>query len=69
MMSGEKFEIEAVVKGPSMKFKINGKDVAEFEGVAPDGGSLVGFEVSTNGTDTKNTQFSLSNVTIKELPK
>jgi hypothetical protein len=69
IMSGEKFEIEAVVKGPSMKFKINGKDVVEFEGVAPDGGSLVGFEVSTNATDTKSTQFSLSNVTIKELPQ
>jgi hypothetical protein len=67
--SGEKIEIEAVVKGSTMKFKVNGKDVTDFEGVAPEGGSLIGFEVSTNSTDTANSQFSLSNVTVKELPK
>jgi hypothetical protein len=65
--SGERFEIQATVKGSNMKFKVNGKDVLEFDGVAPEGGSLVGFEVSTYQSDTKNSQFTLSGVTVKEL--
>jgi hypothetical protein len=68
-MSGERLELQATVKGSNMKFKVNGKDVLDFDGVAPDGGSLVGWEVGTYQVDTKNSQFSLSNVTIKELPQ
>ena len=68
-MSGEKIELQATVKGSNMKFKVNGKEVLEFDGVAPEGGSLVGFEVGTYQIDTKNSQFSLSNVTVKELPQ
>jgi hypothetical protein len=65
--TGEKIELEAAVKGSNMKFKVNGKQVLEFEGVAPDGGSLVGFELSTFASDTKNSRFQLSNFTVKEL--
>jgi hypothetical protein len=66
-ISGEKFEIQATVKGSTMSFKVNGKPVLDFEGVAPEGGSLVGFEVSTTSTDTKNSQISVSSVVVKEL--
>ncbi len=66
-ISGERFEMQATVKGSNMKFKVNGKDILEFDGVAPAGGSLVGFEVATYQTDTKNSQFTLSNLTVKEL--
>lgn len=67
--NSEKVEVQATVKGGNMKFKVNGKDLLEFDGVAPDGGSLVGFEMTTISSDTKNTLFNLSNVTIKELPQ
>lgn len=66
---GDKIELQATVQGGNMKFKVNGKDVVEFDGIAPDGGSLVGFELASMQADTKNTQFSLSNFTVKELPK
>jgi hypothetical protein len=67
--SGEKFEIQAIVKGSTMSFKVNGKSVTDFEGVAPADGSLVGFEVATTSADTKNSQISLSNFIVKELPQ
>ena len=67
--SGEKFEIQATVKGSTMSSKVNGKPVLDFEGVAPEGGSLIGFEVGTYASDTKNSQMSLSNVVVKELPQ
>lgn len=65
---GEKVELQATVKGGNMKFKVNGKQVLEFDGVAPDGGSLVGFELASMSADTKNTTFDLTNFTVKELP-
>jgi hypothetical protein len=30
---------------------------------------LIGFEVGTYASDTKNSQMSLSNVVVKELPQ
>lgn len=66
--SGERFELSAVVKGSHVTFKLNGDTVTEFDAVAPEGGSLVGFQLTTSSMDTKNSQLSLSSYEVRELP-
>jgi hypothetical protein len=50
--SGKPFEIEVVTKGANAVFYIDGTKVTEFDGLPPDGGSLVGFEIG-NGPEDK----------------
>lgn len=66
--SGDLLELQATVKGSTMSFEVNGKDVLTFDGTAPEGGSLVGFEVGTHATDTAVSKISLSKVTVRSLP-
>lgn len=67
--SGDTVEVQATVKGTNMKFAIDGQQVLEFDGAGPTDGSLVGFELSTYASDTKPSQFTMTNFTVKELPQ
>ncbi|MEW9808454.1 hypothetical protein [Mesorhizobium marinum] len=65
--AGDKFEISAVMKGGLITFKVNDRPVIEFEAMAPDGGSLVGFELAAAQTGRSKTQLNLSRFEVREL--
>jgi hypothetical protein len=66
-LSGDKFELSAVVRGGQVTFKLNDQPVAEFEGLAPEGGSLVGFELAAAQRGDVKSRISLSNFEVREL--
>jgi hypothetical protein len=65
--AGDKFEISAVMKGNLITFKVNDRPVIEFEATAPEGGSLVGFELAAAQTGNAKTQLNLSRFEVREL--
>jgi hypothetical protein len=65
--AGDKFEISAVMKGNLISFKVNDRPVIEFEAMAPEGGSLVGFELAAAQTGNAKTQLNLSRFEVREL--
>lgn len=65
--SGEKFEISAVVKGNQVTFKLNDQTVVEFEALAPEGGSLVGFEMAAAQNGSAKSDISLSRFEVREI--
>ncbi len=65
--SGDKFEISAVVKGNAVTFKLNDQTVAEFEALAPEGGSLVGFEMAAAQDGDAKSNISLSRFEVREI--
>lgn len=65
--AGDKFEISAVMKGNMVTFKVNDRPVIEFEAMAPEGGSLVGFELAAAQTGRAKTQLNLSRFEVREL--
>ncbi len=65
--AGEKFEISAVMKGNVVTFKVDDRPVVEFEAMAPQGGSLVGFELAAAQTGRAKTQLNLSKFEVREL--
>lgn len=66
-LSGSKFELSAVVQGGQVTFKLDDQVVAEFEGLAPEGGSLVGFELAAAQRGDVKSQLSLSNFEVREI--
>lgn len=64
--AGDKFEISAVMKGNMVTFKVNDRPVIEFEAMAPEGGSLVGFELAAAQTGRAKTQLNLSRFEVRE---
>ena len=65
--AGDKFELSAVMKGNMVTFKVNDRAVIEFEAMAPEGGSLVGFELAAAQTGRAKTQLNLSRFEVREL--
>jgi hypothetical protein len=65
--TGDKFEISAVMKGNMVTFKVDNRPVVEFEAMAPEGGSLVGFELAAAQTGRSKTQLNLSRFEVREL--
>ena len=65
--AGEQFEISAVMTGNTVTFKVDDRPVAEFEAIAPEGGSLVGFELAAAQTGRSKTQLNLSRFEVREL--
>ena len=65
--SGQKFEISAVVKGGQVTFKLDDQTVAEFEALAPEGGSLVGFEMAAAQNGSAKSDISLSRFEVREI--
>ena len=65
--SGEKFELSAVVKGNTVTFKLNDQVVTEFEALAPEGGSLVGFELAAAQDGEAKSKLGLSRFEVREL--
>ncbi len=60
-------ELSVVVKGKQMTGFVNGIKVTEFEGLPPEGGSLVGFEVGNYDTDKGPSVFTISKFVLREL--
>ena len=50
-----------------MTFKVNDRPVVEFEAMAPEGGSLVGFELAAAQTGNAKSQLNLSRFEVREL--
>ena len=48
-------------------FKVNDRPVVEFEAMAPEGGSLVGFELAAAQTGNAKAQLNLSSFEVREL--
>ncbi len=65
--AGDKVELSAVMKGNQVTFKVNDRPVVEFEAMAPEGGSLVGFELAAAQTGNAKTQLNLSRFEVREL--
>ncbi len=65
--SGQKFELSAVVKGNQVTFKLDDQTVAEFEALAPEGGSLVGFEMAAAQNGSAKSDISLSRFEVREI--
>ncbi|MBU0582813.1 MAG: hypothetical protein KKB66_08705 [Alphaproteobacteria bacterium] len=65
--SGQKFELSAVVKGNTVTFKLDDQTVAEFEALAPEGGSLVGFELAAAQDGSAKSEISLSRFEVREV--
>ena len=65
--SGQKFELSAVVKGNKVTFKLDDQTVAEFEALAPEGGSLVGFELAAAQDGSAKSEISLSRFEVREI--
>jgi len=65
--AGDQFELSAVMKGNMVTFKVNDRPVIEFEAMAPEGGSLVGFELAAAQTGRSKTQLNLSKYEVREL--
>ena len=65
--SGQKFELSAVVKGNKVTFKLDDQTVAEFEALAPEGGSLVGFELAAAQYGSAKSEISLSRFEVREI--
>jgi hypothetical protein len=66
-LNGDKFELSAVVQGNQVSFKLNDQPVVEFEALAPEGGSLVGFELAAAQKGEVKSQISLSNFEVRDL--
>lgn len=65
--SGQKFELSAVVKGNQVTFKLDDQTVVEFEALAPEGGSLVGFELAASQDGKAKSEISLSRFEVREI--
>lgn len=65
--AGETFELSAVMAGNKVTFKVDDRPVVEFEAIAPEGGSLVGFELAAAQTGRAKTQLNLSRFEVREV--
>jgi hypothetical protein len=59
--------VSATVKGNHLTCKVNGVVTAEIDGFPPEGGSLFGFEVGSQSSDTENSQFTVKHVELREV--
>ena len=61
-------EIDIVVKGSHAVVLINGSQVAEFDGIPPDGGGLVGLDMGTGSSNSGPTSVTFSDFQVREVP-
>jgi hypothetical protein len=66
--SGKPFEIEVVTRGANATFSVDGTKVAEFDGLPPEGGSLVGFEISSGPDDKAPSIINIQEYTVRMPP-
>ncbi|MFO1088074.1 MAG: hypothetical protein U1E46_00680 [Hyphomicrobiales bacterium] len=62
-------ELSVQVKGSSLVASINGVKVTDFDGMPPNGGSLVGFSIWTSESDTSPSTFNVTDFQVRELPQ
>jgi hypothetical protein len=65
--SGKPNEISVVVKGNHAEISINGQKIDELDGVAPDGGSVIGFEFGAAKADKAPTTMILKSIEVREV--
>jgi hypothetical protein len=68
LASGQAFTMGVQVKGSHAILMVDDLTVVEFDGLPPDGGSLIGFEVTTSSVDKSPSQMNLAKVTVHDLP-
>jgi hypothetical protein len=61
-------ELSTTVNGNHAVVSINGKKVAEFNGIAPDGGSLVGLNIGADKGDTGPSVVTIKDFQVRALP-
>lgn len=66
--SGVENEVSVTVRGNHAVFAINDQKVAELDGQAPDGGSLIGFIVKSDGQDSGPTSFEIKDIEVRAAP-